>query len=106
MLFQPSAPHYDLPGTRFQELPAPAPRRHLLRDNAPRLGPLQDDEALLLYGLVRALRPRTVVEFGTAHGFSALNFLQALFDDQEARVFSAFGGRSLQEKPLSIVKIW
>lgn len=66
--------HYELP--------------HLLRDNAPRLGPVQDDEALLLYGLVRATRPRTIVEFGTANGFSAMNWMHAIADDVEARVYS------------------
>ncbi|CAJ1417784.1 unnamed protein product, partial [Effrenium voratum] len=63
-------------------------RTHLRRDNEPRLGPVQDDEALLLYGLVRALRPRTIVEFGTSHGFSALNWLHAIADDPQALVHS------------------
>eukprot|EP00928_Gymnodinium_smaydae_P011678 TRINITY_DN14281_c0_g1_i2.p1 TRINITY_DN14281_c0_g1~~TRINITY_DN14281_c0_g1_i2.p1 ORF type:complete len:642 (+),score=108.71 TRINITY_DN14281_c0_g1_i2:57-1982(+) len=67
-------PHYELP--------------HLLRDNAPRLGPVQDDEALLLYALVRATRPKTIVEFGTANGFSGVNWLHAIGDDPEALVFS------------------
>ncbi|CAE7463514.1 unnamed protein product [Symbiodinium pilosum] len=61
---------------------------HLERDNKPRLGPVQDDEALLLYGLVRALRPRTIVEFGTSNGFSALNWMHAISDCPDARVFS------------------
>ncbi len=42
------------------------------------LGPLQRDEALLLYGLVRTTRPAVVVEMGFFIGDSALNFLQAL----------------------------
>lgn len=66
--------HYDL--------------HHLDRGNEPRLGPVQDDEALFLFALVRATRPRTIVEFGTSQGFSALNFLHAIADDPEARVFS------------------
>lgn len=65
------------------------------------LGPVQRDEALLLFGLVAVIRPETVVEFGFSKGHSALNFLQALggygklfsFDISEiseeiARVFS------------------
>ncbi|CAL1128380.1 unnamed protein product [Cladocopium goreaui] len=73
--FRPStASHYDL--------------THLHRDNQPRLGPVQDDEALLLYGIVRTVRPRTIVEFGTSHGFSALNWLHAIADDPDARVYS------------------
>ena len=49
-------------------------------------GPLQRDEAILLYGAIRALRPRTVVEVGFLTGRSAFNFLRALDDD--ARLFS------------------
>jgi predicted O-methyltransferase YrrM len=41
-------------------------------------GPLQRDEALLLHGLVRVLRPKVVVEFGFLGGHSAMNFLTAL----------------------------
>jgi predicted O-methyltransferase YrrM len=49
-------------------------------------GAVQRDEALLLYGLVRTVRPRTVVEIGFFRGDSALNFLGAL--DGEARLYS------------------
>jgi predicted O-methyltransferase YrrM len=42
------------------------------------LGPIQREEALLLFALVRVLRPRVVVEFGFHRGHSALNFLLAL----------------------------
>ena len=41
-------------------------------------GPIQREEALLLFALVRVLRPRVVVEFGFHRGHSALNFLLAL----------------------------
>lgn len=50
------------------------------------LGPLQRDEALLLYGTLRALRPQTVVEIGFCQGRSAFNFLRAL--DPSARLYS------------------
>lgn len=42
------------------------------------MGPLQREEALLLFAMCRVLRPAVVVEFGFLRGFSALNFLQAL----------------------------
>lgn len=42
------------------------------------IGPLQRDEALVLHGLVRTVRPAVIVEFGFLMGDSALNFLQAL----------------------------
>jgi len=70
----PEVLHYDL--------------QHLQRDNKPRLGPVQDDEALLLYALARVMRPRTIVEFGTSNGFSAMNWMHAIADDPLARVFS------------------
>merc|ERR1719160_1894125 len=69
-----SSMHYNLP--------------HLKRGNGQLPGPLQDDEALLLYALARVVRPRTILEFGTAQGFSALNWMHAIADDPLARVFS------------------
>src|SRR5437868_1698235 len=42
------------------------------------IGPIQRDEAVLLFGLIRVLRPLTVVEFGFQVGQSAFNFLRAL----------------------------
>lgn len=42
------------------------------------IGPIQRDEALLLYSMIRVLRPRVVVEFGFMEGHSAGNFLSAL----------------------------
>lgn len=50
------------------------------------IGPLQRDEAIALFGIVRSLRPMTLVEFGFFHGHSAFNFLQAMPPD--ARLFS------------------
>jgi predicted O-methyltransferase YrrM len=46
-------------------------------------GPIQREEALLLFALVRVVRPRVVVEFGFHRGHSALNFLLALPPDGE-----------------------
>lgn len=55
---------------------------HLLSyDDEGAIGPLQQDEAVALFGIVRSLRPRTVVEFGFFHGHSAFNFLMALPED-------------------------
>jgi predicted O-methyltransferase YrrM len=50
------------------------------------IGPLQRDEAIALFGIIRTLRPQTVVEFGFRHGHSAFNFLCAL--DADARLYS------------------
>jgi predicted O-methyltransferase YrrM len=59
---------------------------HLLSFREEDIGPLQRDEALALFALVRVLRPRTIVEFGFLNGHSALNFLLA--SDPECRVYS------------------
>jgi predicted O-methyltransferase YrrM len=50
-------------------------------------GPLQRDEALFLYSLVRVIRPQTIVEIGFLQGHSALNFLKALDDDGRVYTF-------------------
>jgi predicted O-methyltransferase YrrM len=42
------------------------------------VGPVQRDEALVLFALTRVLRPRVVVEIGFLGGQSAFNFLRAL----------------------------
>jgi len=42
------------------------------------LGPIQRDEALFLFGIIRSIRPSLVVEFGFGEGYSALNALKAL----------------------------
>lgn len=50
-------------------------------DDAGAIGPLQQDEAAALFGIIRALRPKTLVEFGFFHGHSAFNFLMAMESD-------------------------
>ncbi len=42
------------------------------------IGPIQDDEALLLFALCRSICARHVVEFGGLEGYSARNFLAAV----------------------------
>ncbi len=39
---------------------------------------MQDDEALLLYSVVRGMRLSRVLEIGGLSGYSAKNFLQAM----------------------------
>lgn len=41
-------------------------------------GPIQDDEALFLFALVRAMRLRRILEIGGLDGYSAANFLKAV----------------------------
>ena len=49
-------------------------------------GPVQREEALFLYSLLRVVRPRTAVEIGFFKGRSAFNFLCAL--DPDSRLYA------------------
>lgn len=52
---------------------------HLTQDDNQRvLGPIQDDEALFLYSIIRGCRMERILEIGGLSGYSAKNFLQAL----------------------------
>ena len=51
---------------------------HLTQPNTKVYGPIQDDEALLLYGLIRTMGLKYIVEVGGLNGYSGRNFLQAL----------------------------
>lgn len=54
---------------------------HLTQDeNQNNPGPIQDDEALLFFALIRVTRIKRVLEFGGVHGYSAKNFCEAIFD--------------------------
>lgn len=41
-------------------------------------GPIQDDEALVLFSIIRASRLKRIVEIGGLDGYSAKNFLEAV----------------------------
>jgi len=45
------------------------------------VGPIQDDEALFLFALIRVMRLRTILEVGGLGGYSAVNFLKAVGED-------------------------
>jgi hypothetical protein len=55
--------------------------KHLEEYGEKVIGPVQSDEALLLFSLIRVLRPKTIVEFGYAKGHSSANFLKAASED-------------------------
>src|ERR1019366_4541481 len=42
------------------------------------IGPIQDDEALFLFSIIRGMRLRTILEVGGGAGYSARNFLAAV----------------------------
>ena len=42
------------------------------------IGPIQDDEALFLYALIKCMRLKNILEIGSLAGYSATNFLKAI----------------------------
>ena len=54
---------------------------HLTQDSLIVLGPIQDDEAVFVYGLIKSIRPKTVIECGMGRGYSTINILQAIEQD-------------------------
>lgn len=51
---------------------------HLTQNTTEVFGPIQDDEALFLYSLIRCMGLKYIVEVGGLHGYSARNFLKAI----------------------------
>lgn len=52
---------------------------HLTQEHTQNVcGPIQDDEALFLYSIVRSSRLSRILEIGGLNGYSARNFLQAM----------------------------
>ena len=71
---------------------------HLTQDESQYVfGPIQDDEALLLYALIRVMKLQTVVEIGGMSGYSALNFCKAV--GNEGKVVSIDINKTPQMAP-------
>jgi predicted O-methyltransferase YrrM len=52
---------------------------HLTQDEKQNvLGPIQDDEALFLYSIIKGMRLNTILEIGGLSGYSATNFIASL----------------------------
>ena len=55
---------------------------HLTQDSRQYVGgPIQDDEALVLYSIIKCMRIKTVLETGGDSGYSAKNFTEAVGPD-------------------------
>lgn len=52
------------------------------------LGPIQDDEALFLYSIIKGMRLKNILEIGGGSGYSAKNFIAALDQVQDGKVFT------------------
>lgn len=63
---------------------------HLTQPNNQNVwGPIQDDEALFLYSIIRASRMSRILEIGGLSGYSAKNFLKAIdYEDNKGVVYS------------------
>jgi predicted O-methyltransferase YrrM len=62
---------------------------HLTQDDKQEVwGPIQDDEALFLYSIIRGCRLKRILEIGGLSGYSAKNFLEALKYDNNGIVYT------------------
>ncbi|MEV8401339.1 O-methyltransferase [Streptomyces niveus] len=68
---------------------APATPQELADANAEVYMPISAEGGKLLYSLIRAARPATVVEFGTSFGISTLYLAAAVRDNGTGRVISS-----------------
>lgn len=68
---------------------APATPQELADANAEVYMPISAEGGKLLYSLIRAARPATVVEFGTSFGISTLYLAAAVRDNGSGRVISS-----------------
>lgn len=75
-----------LNGSFFRRDAVDTSHLNAFREGWDAIGPVQRDEAFALFGLLRALRPRTVVEFGFLDGRGSFNILRAL--EPQARLFA------------------
>ena len=62
---------------------------HLTQEDNQRVaGPIQDDEALFLYSIIRGSRLKRILEIGGLSGYSARNFLEALKFDKDGILYT------------------
>jgi len=66
------------------------------------MGPIQDDEALLLFAICRVVSASRIAEFGALAGYSAANFLAAVAGAPDAMVYSVDQNKPLRLGPKHI----
>jgi len=59
---------------------------HLKQTTQKVFGPVQDDEALFLFGFIKLIRPKVMLECGMLNGYSTENFLKSL--DSDAQIYT------------------
>lgn len=75
------------------------PLSHLTQDDSQTVsGPIQDDEALFLFSIVRGMRLQRILEIGGLSGYSAKNFIAATTDTR-AKVYTVDINEVPQQHP-------
>lgn len=59
---------------------------HLNQNSSYIFGPQQDEEALLVYSIIKVTKPKVVVEAGMLNGYSSVNILAAI--EADSRLFT------------------
>jgi hypothetical protein len=78
---------------------------HLIQNNKQDvMGPIQDDEALFLYSIIKGMRLKTVLEIGFGFGYSATNFLKAVGDDGCVITIDIDNFNTIQKNHIPLVK--
>ena len=77
---------YDFPNREYEHM-VTYNLEHLTQEDRQEVsGPIQDDEALFMFAIIRGMQIETVLEIGGLNGYSARNFLAAV--GQEGTVFT------------------
>jgi hypothetical protein len=67
-------------------------------------GPIQDDEALLLYSIIRTCNIKTILEVGGLNGYSANNFLHAVTDQGKVYTVDISSVNKIKDNHIVITK--
>ena len=68
------------------------------------LGPIQDDEALVLFSIIKTCRFKRIVEIGGLHGYSAKNFLESVGDDGVVYTIDSNHVNTISPNHITIIK--
>ena len=78
---------------------------HLIQDNKQNvMGPIQDDEALFVYSIIKGMRLKTILEVGFGCGYSTTNFLKAVEEDGCVISIDIENFNKIQQNHICIIK--
>lgn len=58
------------------------------QNNQDVIGPIQDDEALFIYSMIRGMRLKRILEIGGLNGYSGTNFCKATEDIPNSQIYT------------------